>query len=97
MIPNLIKIGKQILGSSLLLPAYGRVGQGQHSLATHFAKRNTKNCGGENEGGQKLFCDFKNPFKIVAEAKPRRRRGEATIAQNPNSENWRRERDSNPR
>ena len=38
MIPNLIKIGKQILGSSLLLPAYGRVGQGQHSLAAHFAK-----------------------------------------------------------
>ena len=26
MIPNLIKIGKQILGSSLLLPAYGRAG-----------------------------------------------------------------------
>jgi len=39
--------------------------------------------------GQKLFCDFKNPYKIVAEAEPRRRRGEATIVQNPNSENWR--------
>ena len=36
-------------GSSLLLPAYGRAGQGQHSLATHFAKRNTKNCDGEKE------------------------------------------------
>ena len=47
MIPNLIKIGKQILGSTLLLPAYGRVGQGQHFLAAHFALRNTKNCGGE--------------------------------------------------
>ena len=39
--------------------------------------------------GQKLFCDFKNPFKILAEAEPRLWRGEATIAQNPNSENWR--------
>ena len=46
---------------------------------------------------QKLFCDFKNPFKITAEAEPRLWRGEATIAQNPNSENWRRGRDSNPR
>jgi len=42
MIPNLIKIGKQILGSSLSLPAYGRAGQGQHLfLAAHFAKQNT--------------------------------------------------------
>jgi len=32
----------------------------------------------------------KNPFKILAEAEPRLWRGEATIAQNPNSENWRR-------
>ena len=39
--------------------------------------------------GQKLFCDFKNPFKITAEAEPRLWRGEAEIAQNPNSENWR--------
>jgi len=33
------------------------VEQGQHFLATHFAKRNTKNCGGEkrsdeSEGGK---------------------------------------------
>ena len=40
--------------------------------------------------GQKLFLDFKNPFKILAEAEPRLWRGEAVIAQNPNSENWRR-------
>jgi len=40
--------------------------------------------------GQKLFCDFKNPFKILAEAEPRLWRGETTISQNPNSENWRR-------
>ena len=47
--------------------------------------------------GQKLFLDFKNPFKILAEAEPRLWRGEAEIAQNPNFENWRRGRDSNPR
>ncbi|MFH1777022.1 MAG: hypothetical protein ABH952_05630, partial [Candidatus Omnitrophota bacterium] len=47
--------------------------------------------------GQKLFCDFKFPFKILAEAEPRLWRGEATIAQNPISENWRRGWDSNPR
>ena len=40
--------------------------------------------------GQKLFCDFKNPFKILAEAEPRLWRGEATIAQKSQSENWRR-------
>jgi len=45
--------------------------------------------------GQKLFLDFKNPFKILAEAEPRLWRGEAVIAQNPNSENWRRGRDLN--
>jgi len=40
-------------GSFLLLPEYGRVGQGQHLffLATYFAKRNTKFGGGESEGG----------------------------------------------
>ena len=47
--------------------------------------------------GQKLFLDFKNPFKILAEAEPRLWRGEATIVQNPNFENWRKGRDSNPR
>ena len=49
-----------INGRSLSLPAYGRVGQGRRSLAAHFAKRNTKNCGGEkrrgeSEGGQKFL------------------------------------------
>ncbi len=39
--------------------------------------------------GQKLFCDFKNPYKIIVSAEPERSEGEATIAQNPNSENWR--------
>ena len=59
--------GKQNIGSSLLLPAYGRVGQGQHSLVAHFAKRNTKNCGGEkrsgeSEGGQKFLPPNPLPF-----------------------------------
>jgi len=39
--------------------------------------------------GQKLFLDFKFPFKILAEAEPRPWRGEATIAPNTNFENWR--------
>ena len=47
--------------------------------------------------GQKLFLDFKNPFKITAEAEPRLWRGEAVIAQNLNSENWRWEEDLNLR
>jgi|GEM_PF-2568893 len=56
-----------IKGSFLLLPAYGRVGQGQHSLAEHFARRNTKNCGGEkrrgeSEGGQKFLPPNPLPF-----------------------------------
>jgi len=46
--------------------------------------------------GQKLFLDFKNPFKILAEAEPRLWRGEATIAQKSQSENWRKGWDSNP-
>ena len=54
-------------GSSLSLPAYGRVGQGQHSLAAYFAKRNAKNCGGEkrsgeSEGGQKFLPPNSFPF-----------------------------------
>ena len=47
--------------------------------------------------GQKLFLDFKNPFKILVGAEPEQSEGEAIIAQNQNSENWRWERDSNPR
>ena len=43
---------------------------------------------------QKLVFDFKNPFKILAEAEPRLWRGEA---ENSSCINWRREWDSNPR
>ena len=39
--------------------------------------------------GQKLFLDFKNPYKIVVSAESERSEGEATIVQNPNFENWR--------
>ena len=42
--------------------------------------------------GQKLFCDFKNPYKIVAFAEPRLWRGEA---ENSPCINWRRREDSN--
>ena len=39
--------------------------------------------------GQKLFCDFKNPYKIVVNTEPERSEGEAIIAQNSNFEKWR--------
>ena len=39
--------------------------------------------------GQKLFLDLKNPYKILVSAEPERSKSEATITQNPNSENWR--------
>jgi len=40
---------------------------------------------------QKLILDFKNPWKLLLKynAEPQRGEGKATIAQNPNSENWR--------
>ena len=60
-----INMIKRFFWSSLSLPAYGQVGQGQHSLAAHFALRNTKFGGGkkletESEGGQKFLPP--NPF-----------------------------------
>ncbi|MCM8787998.1 MAG: recombinase family protein, partial [Candidatus Omnitrophica bacterium] len=39
--------------------------------------------------GQKLFLDFKNPYKILVSAEPERSEGEATSSQNSNFENWR--------
>ena len=47
--------------------------------------------------GQKLFLDFKNPFKIVAEAVPHIWQDKSIMAQNSENEYWRRERDLNPR
>ena len=46
---------------------------------------------------QKLFFDFKNPYKIIANAEPERSEGEATTLKNAEIVNWRRGRDSNPR
>jgi len=60
---------KQNIGSSLLLPAYGRVGQGQHSLAVYFAKRNTKNCGG---GKARAGREFIFPTPLFLPAPPER-------------------------
>jgi hypothetical protein len=70
MITNYLKKVKQnYQGSSFLLPAYGRVGQGQHSLAAHFfAKRNTKNCGGEKARAGREFI-FPTPLFLPATPK----------------------------
>ena len=38
---------------------------------------------------QKLFLDFKNPWKIVVKAEPEQSEGEATIIQNSNPDKWR--------
>jgi|BioPla2DNA2_1021312.scaffolds.fasta_scaffold09514_2 hypothetical protein len=43
------------------LPAYGWVGQEQHSLVVHCAKRNTKNCGGEKARAGREFI-FPTPL-----------------------------------
>jgi len=48
------------------LPAYGREGQGQHFLlAAHFAKRNTKNCGGGKARAGREFI-FPTPLFLLA-------------------------------
>jgi hypothetical protein len=39
--------------------------------------------------GQKLFFDFKNPYKIVANAEPERSESEATTLKNSKIVNWR--------
>jgi len=38
---------------------------------------------------QKLFLDFKNPYKIVANAEPERSEGEANLTQNTQIVKWR--------
>jgi hypothetical protein len=38
---------------------------------------------------QKLFFDFKNPYKIIANAEPERSEGEATTLKNAEIVNWR--------
>ena len=61
----------------MLSPAYGREGQGRHSLlAAHFAKRNTKNCGGASEqclswsGTAELNRDFLRPERSAITVRP---------------------------
>ena len=44
------------------LPAYEREGQRQHSLTAHFAKQNTKNCGGEKARARREFIFPPNPL-----------------------------------
>ena len=58
------------IGSSLSSPAYGREGQGQHSLAAHFAKQNTKNCGG---GKARAGREFIFPTPLFLPAPPERK------------------------
>jgi len=65
MIPNIQNSSNKIKGSSLSLPAYGREGQGQHLLAAHFAKQNTKNCGGGKARARREFI-FPTPFFLPA-------------------------------
>src|SRR3989338_1778073 len=67
MILNYNKFGKQNKGSKPVV--YARVGGANKTsfLAAHFAKRNTKNCGGEkrsgeSEGGQKFLPPNPLPF-----------------------------------
>ena len=56
MIPQTSKIRKQILGSSLSLPAYGRAGaRATLFLATLFAKQKTKFGGGKARAGKNSF------------------------------------------
>ena len=47
--------------------------------------------------GQELAIDFKNPFKIIAEAKYCLDAGASSSTENLNFGNWRKRRDSNPR
>jgi len=48
---------KQILGSSISLPAHGRVGARATSfLAAHFAKQNTNSVGAKREGAAEGGC-----------------------------------------
>ena len=76
ILPNKMNLSKQILGSSLSLPAYGRAGQGQHLffLAAHFAtcppslrsgdsrrERNTKFGGGKIGIGKRGRAKIPSP------------------------------------
>jgi len=57
-------LSKQILGSSLSLPAYGREGQGQHLLFwRRISQSEIRNsAAAESEGGQKFLPPNPLPF-----------------------------------
>src|SRR3989339_78568 len=67
MILNYNKLGKQNKGSKFVVCAWEGGAITTSFLAAHFAKRNTKNCGGEkrsgeSEGGQKFLPPNPLPF-----------------------------------
>ena len=68
MLHTIVSIWIYYFQGANLLCAHGRAGQTQLPfLAAHFAKRNTKNCGGEkrsgkSEGGQKFLPPNPLPF-----------------------------------
>jgi len=67
MILNYNKLGKQNKGSKFVVCAWEGGANTTSFLAAHFAKRNTKNCGGEkrsgeSEGGQKFLPPNPLPF-----------------------------------
>jgi hypothetical protein len=67
MILNYNKLGKQNKGSKFVVCAREGGANTTSLLAAHFAKRNTKNCGGEkrsgeSEGGQKFLPPNPLPF-----------------------------------
>ena len=69
ILPNKMNFSKQILGSSLLLPAYGREGQGQHLLYCRRILRSkirnsaaAEKSESESEGGQKFLPPNPLPF-----------------------------------
>src|SRR3989344_3933602 len=68
MVSKILKFGKQ-KGSSLSLPAYGRVGQGQHLLSwRRISQSEIRNSAvaekseSESEGGQKFLPPNPLPF-----------------------------------
>ena len=72
--------------------------QENHERSRDFLKKISSNF---QIAEQKLILDFKNPWKILLKYNAEPRRGEAYLVQNscqnPKSDNWRRERDLNPR
>ena len=63
ILPNKMNFGKQILGSSLLLPAYGREGQGQHFLFwRRFSRSEKRNSAAAKARAGREFLSPQPPF-----------------------------------